>query len=114
MDTQITGYRLAIPTVDGYCCRSPLDLMYCAANGNYSWLYFSDGKKYLTSKSLGTLEQRLPSEMFVRIHNSYIANKMHVVEYHNGGVDTVRMTNGEELDVSRRSQKKLKEQFVML
>jgi two-component system LytT family response regulator len=88
--------------------------MYCTADGNYSWLYFIEGRKYLVTKTLRTLEGCLPSELFVRIHSSSLINKMHVSQYMNGGENYVRMRNGEELDVSRRSQKKLKEQFVIL
>ena len=106
--------QLAVPTPDGYTIRSVHDLMYCTADGNYSWLYFIQGKKYLVAKTLKSLEACLPSELFIRIHSSYLINRMHLNEYWNGGENLVKMTNGEELEVSRRSQKRLKEQFVML
>ena len=43
-----------------------------------SVLYLSDGSRYVTSDSLGELEQRLPQEMFFRCHKSYIVNLNHI------------------------------------
>ena len=43
-----------------------------------SVLYLSDGSRYVTSDSLGELEQRLPEEMFFRCHKSYIVNLNHI------------------------------------
>lgn len=106
--------RLAIQTPDGYQICSVKDLIYCVAEGNYSWLYLTDGRKFLLSKSLGVLERRLPEEFFIRIHNRYLTNKLHIVQYTNGEVNCVRMSNGEELEVSRRNQQRLKEQFLMI
>ncbi|MBK8504504.1 MAG: LytTR family transcriptional regulator [Saprospiraceae bacterium] len=114
MKPEIQRYQLAVPTADGYSFRSSVDLMYCIADGNYSWLYFIEGRKYLVTKTLRSLEGCLPTELFVRIHSRSLINKMHVSQYINGAENYVRMSNGEELDVSRRSQKKLKEQFVIL
>ena len=43
-----------------------------------SVLYLSDGSRYVTSDSLGELEQRLPEELFFRCHKSYIVNLNHI------------------------------------
>ena len=43
-----------------------------------SVLYLSDGSRYVTSDSLGELEQRLPEEIFFRCHKSYIVNLNHI------------------------------------
>lgn len=106
--------RIAVPVPNGYSFHPLIDLMYCVADGNYSWLYFSDGKKYLISRNLRHLEDHLPPGWFLRIHNSYLANKAHITQYTNSSVNCIRMSNGEELEVSRRNQKRLKEQFVIL
>ena len=37
-------------------------------------IYTSDGKRYMTGESLGEVEEKLPPEMFIRTHKSYIVN----------------------------------------
>ena len=44
-----------------------------------SVIYTEDGEKYITSDSLGELEERLPEENFFRSHKSYIVNIDHII-----------------------------------
>ena len=99
-----TPRRLAIPCKDGFIFKSTQQLMYCVAEGNYSALHFSDGKRYLVSKTLKTIHGMLDGEIFVRIHQAHVVNLNYVVKYQNSKINTVRMTNGEELAVSRRKK----------
>ncbi len=105
---------IAIPVTGGYRFRMVAELIYCTASGNYTWLHFEDGTKYLLTRTLKTLEERLPAQLFIRIHHHSLVNKMHIMQYTNAGVNTVRMINGEELEVSRRNQRKLREEFITL
>ncbi len=114
MNPEMDDVRLAIPTSDGYHFISLHELMYCVAEGNYSWLYFTNGRKYLVARTLKKIEGLLPQKLFIRIHSSYFINLLHVLQCNNGGMNVVLMSNGEELEVSRRNQKRLKEQFLLL
>ncbi len=42
-------------------------------------IYTESGDRYITSDSLGELEERLPNDMFFRSHKSYIVNINHIV-----------------------------------
>lgn len=99
-----TPQRLAIPCKEGFIFKSTQELMYCVAEGNYSALYFNDGKRHLISKTLKTIHELLDSDLFVRIHQAHVVNLNYVVKYQNSKINTVRMTNGEELAVSRRKK----------
>ena len=99
-----TIQRLAIPTRDGYDFKSTDQLMYCTAEGNYCTLHFSDGSRYLVSKTLKTIFDILGSSDFVRIHQAHVVNLNFVDKYYNSKINTVRMINGEELAVSRRKK----------
>jgi two-component system, LytTR family, response regulator len=50
----------------------------------------------------------LQDASFVRIHKSYLINMQHLKEYLKGEGGSVLMTNGKELEISRRK----KEYFV--
>lgn len=49
------------------------DILWVEAYDNYSFIVTAD-QKYLVSSTLKDMEQKLPSQNFVRVHRSYIAN----------------------------------------
>jgi DNA-binding LytR/AlgR family response regulator len=49
------------------------DILWVEAYDNYSFIVTTD-QKYLVSSTLKDMEQKLPSNNFVRVHRSYIAN----------------------------------------
>lgn len=59
------------------------DILYIEADRNYSRI-FTKKKEYLLTLTLKTIESRLPPELFVRVHRSYIINLSHVDEVANG------------------------------
>ena len=66
-------------------------------------------KTIVTKYVLSTLEEMLPTNEFLRIHKSFLINLHHVKEYQRGEGGLVIMSNGAEIEVSRRK----KEQFLM-
>lgn len=59
------------------------DILYIEADRNYSRI-FTKKKEYLLTLTLKTIESKLPPEIFVRVHRSYIINLSHVDEVANG------------------------------
>lgn len=55
------------------------DILFIEADRNYSRI-FTAGKEYLLSITLKTIEQKLPLQLFQRVHRSYIINLLHVEE----------------------------------
>ncbi len=55
------------------------DILYIEADRNYSRI-FTQGKEYLLSVTLKTIEEKLSVNHFVRIHRSYIINLAHIEE----------------------------------
>ncbi|MDX5423308.1 MAG: LytTR family transcriptional regulator DNA-binding domain-containing protein [Hymenobacteraceae bacterium] len=49
------------------------EILWVEAYDNYSFIVTAD-QKYLVSSTLKDMEQKLPSQNFVRVHRSYIAN----------------------------------------
>jgi DNA-binding LytR/AlgR family response regulator len=49
------------------------DILWVEAYDNYSFIVTAE-QKYLVSSTLKDMEQKLPSQNFVRVHRSYIAN----------------------------------------
>jgi two-component system, LytTR family, response regulator len=70
--------------------------------GNYTVVHFSDGSEMIVSLTLKKLEGRLSSEIFVRPHKKCIINLLYLQEIRPGKSMTICLTNGCEIEVSRR------------
>ncbi|RHJ91314.1 LytR/AlgR family response regulator transcription factor [Parabacteroides bouchesdurhonensis] len=54
------------------------DILWIEADGSYCDIHFIQGNKIIVIHSLTQMEHKLPSNIFVRIHRSYIVNMHHV------------------------------------
>ena len=67
--------KLRFNTWNGFIMVNPRSIIYCEADGNYSYLYLDTGKKEHISQQLGKIEEILNNDNFVRINRSIILNK---------------------------------------
>ncbi|MBP9104909.1 MAG: response regulator transcription factor [Chitinophagaceae bacterium] len=100
--------QLCIPSIKGFQVVELSDIIYCEAENTYTSIHFKDGKKILASRPLMDYEMMLQDTLFFRIHKSFLINMKHIKEYQKGEGGFVTMTNGKQLEVSRRK----KESFV--
>ncbi|MEM6320617.1 MAG: LytTR family DNA-binding domain-containing protein [Bacteroidota bacterium] len=105
---------LAITTTTGLCFVKKDDLLYCCSDGAYTNLFLSDGRKLTISKNLKEIETALAGTDFIRIHHSHLVNIAHIKAYVNNSQNYVKMSNGEELAVSRNRKKGLLECFTKI
>lgn len=96
--------RIAIPSVEGLQFIEVSDIIYLQAESNYTFIYLRYSAKLTVSKTLKDFEALLPSQIFIRIHHSYLINKTHVQKYIRGEGGQVVMINGKILDVARRKK----------
>lgn len=90
------------------------EILYCIAEGNYTLIHLSSGKKISSSRTLKQVEQALPGGDFVRIHHSYIANLHHILSFQQEPEPVISMSDGKKLTVSRRRKKAFLEKFIVL
>jgi len=100
--------RLCLPTQRGFTIVKLEEVMYCEAKRSYTVFHFTNNKSLLISKPLFDYD-RLLSNIFLRVHKSFLINLLHVKEYVRGEGGVIVMSNGAEIEVSRRK----KEQFLM-
>jgi two-component system LytT family response regulator len=96
--------RLCIPSLKGFQVVELNDILYAESSNNYTYFHFTDKKKICTAKSLFEYEELLGDAGFVRLHKSYVVNLFHVKEYLRGEGGSVILSNGEEVEVSRRKK----------
>ena len=75
------------------------DITYLQGDGNYTFVYTTQGKRYLVSKTMKTISAMLNAG-FLRIHKSHTINPGHLVA--RIGSDRVLLRCGQELPIARR------------
>jgi two-component system LytT family response regulator len=101
--------KLCIPSLKGFQVVMLEEISHAEAAGNYTNFYFLDDRCICSSRPLHEYEELLNDTSFTRIHKSCLVNLAHVKEYLKGEGGTVVLTNGKELEVSRRK----KEAFII-
>jgi len=74
------------------------------ANTNYTIIQTTDGKEFLSARTLKVFEQKFPE--FIRANRNHLLNRNHIISF--SLPNTVTLSNGEEISVSRRRVKHLR------
>lgn len=99
--------KIALPSRDGYEFTPLNSILYAGAEGAYTRINLLDGRTMLVSRTLGDVEEMLPSEIFVRIHHSTVININAVTHYIRTDGGYVVMNTGEKLMVSKARKESL-------
>jgi two-component system, LytTR family, response regulator len=102
---------LNIRTKQGSVYIKPETIIRIQAENSYSRIFINDGQNYMLSYNLGSVEDKLDKNMFIRIHKSDIININYLKSFHNTGELFIEMTDGSTVRVSRRSKKLLEERL---
>jgi len=100
--------QLCVAGIKGFQIIKIKDIIYCEADNTYTVIHLGDNKKIVASRTLLDYESLLQDASFIRIHKSYLINIKHLKEYQKGEGGIAIMSNGKQLDVSRRK----KEHFI--
>jgi two-component system LytT family response regulator len=73
--------RITISHTKGMKIVEDEKISHLEASGNCTLLYFTDGTRYLDTRTLKTYENMLDPSRFVRIHKSHIINLDRLTEY---------------------------------
>lgn len=86
------------------------DLMRIEGRGNYTEFFLQNGKTILTSKTLSFYEPLLPS-FFLKVNKGSIINCNHLIMTQSPKVNTLRMVDGTNVEVSRRKRAFVKKYY---
>ncbi len=102
--------RIALPTRHGSEFVEVSDILRIEADGSYSQIYFTSGKRQIISRNLKELQMALHGLFFLRVHKSHLVNLKHIIEYtalKNGGI--LKMRDGSLVDIARTHKSKLQD-----
>jgi two-component system, LytTR family, response regulator len=100
--------KITIPALQGFEFVDFNEIIFLQSDSNYTRIKLKDGKTMIATRLLGEFEEMLEPHNFQRIHKSFIINLSHMRKYTKGEGGTVMMSDGSEIDVSRR----MKEAFL--
>ncbi len=70
--------------------------------------YFnSQGKKIISTKSLKEYDRLIGGDKFYRVHRSHLINLSKVSAYHKGENDTILLSDGSSIEVSRKKRSEI-------
>lgn len=91
--------KIILKTLDSIFIESPENVIYCKSDNNYTEFHITD-KKVLVSNTLKHYENTLDSSIFVRCHQSYLVNMMHVTKFDKRDGGFLVMSNNKQIPVS--------------
>ena len=101
--------KICIADSKGFQVVDVADVISCEADSCYTIFHMKNNKTIISSRTMAEFEPVLDDKNFFRIHRSFIINIGHVKEYHRGNGGSVIMSNGKEIEVSRRK----KDEFIL-
>ena len=101
--------RLAVPTSNGIHFIDIHNIIWMEGDGSYTKFKIEGKSNLMASKSLKEYEDILIHHSFVRVHQSYLINISHINKYIKGDGGQLIMSDGTEIEVSRRKKDELKE-----
>lgn len=96
--------KVVLPNVHGAEYVLLDDIVRCSADGNYTLVVMTNGKKILVAKTLKDYEEMFAEENFCRVHHAHLVNLKHVVRYIKGEGGQVELSDGSTVEVSRRKK----------
>lgn len=107
-----TNKKIAIPSlkssINGYDFIPVNSIMYCIAEGNFTYLHLNNStKSILASRPLKRIQEWLPKDTFFRAHTSHLINRNFIQSYVRGDGGYVIMEDKNNLNVARSKKQEL-------
>ena len=95
------GKGLYVCQTKGLRFRLPYEsILYFRSDRNYVTVHLRDRTEHSFPGKLANVERQVPKHLFVRVHQSYLVNRA-AVRLIDKGKKSVRLSNGEEIFISR-------------
>ncbi|QQR86035.1 MAG: response regulator transcription factor [Flavobacteriales bacterium] len=93
--------KLTLTTGDRTYFVSPAELSHCTADDNYTELHTTDGRRFVSARTLKDYEDMLAPLGFLRVHRSTLVNKAGITHLDDGHVV---LKNNVRVEISRRKK----------
>jgi two-component system, LytTR family, response regulator len=101
--TDVKSIRISIHLSNGTIqFLDSADIVYIESKSNYSHFVFTNKPKLVVSRTLKEFDELLSPHGFFRTHHSYLVNLKFIESYKGGAEDSLILTNGDTVYLSRR------------
>lgn len=104
-------FQIALPSTDGLSIIRVSEILYLKSDRQYTVFHLKSGDAIMTSKNLGEYEELLLEHNFFRVHHSSLINLGEVRKYMRGDGGCALMSNGEQIDISKRKKEAFLKHF---
>lgn len=106
--------KIAVPDAQGITYLNLSEIIRFQGDGNYCRIFLDNGKELLSTKRIKEYENTIQNSTFFRVHQSHLIDLKKVKRYVHGKTGTAIMTDGAEIEVSRRRKTELLERLEEL
>lgn len=99
--------KIALSTAEGVHFITLKEIIWIESLGAYTKFHITGQKPVVVSKILKEYEELLKDYPFVRVHQSSLVNLQHIKKYIRGDGGQVWLSDGSEIEVSRRKKDEL-------
>ena len=103
--------KIVIHSSKGFQLLDQNQIIYIKAEGSYTKFFLTNRKILLASKNLKEYEARLNTQVFLRVHHSYLINQQHISEYDRVS-EQFLMEEGHSVPISYRRKQDILAQFL--
>jgi two-component system, LytTR family, response regulator len=103
--------QIALPSTEGMSIVHVNEILYLKSDRQYTIFCLKSGEKVMTSKNLGEYEELLMEHNFFRAHHSSLINLAEVKKYLRGDGGSALMSNGDQIDISKRKKEAFLKHF---
>ena len=103
--------QIVVPTSDGFEFVEINEIVRFEADGRYTRIFLTTGKKSLICKNLKEFEIILEGHNFFRTHHSHLVNMKYVKSYSKSEGGFLTMRDGDLVPISRRKKEYFVKQF---
>ncbi len=99
---EMSQLKIGLPTLERILFVELNEIVRCLGENNYSYVYLSDGKNVLISKTLKEFEELLADKGFMRVHQSHLVNHKYIRSFEKQDGGFIKLTDGSSIPVSRQ------------
>lgn len=103
--------RIALREQDAIHLVRKSEILYCQADGVYTVIAMTGGRRLFISRNLKEYEELLGSRGFLRVHHSYLANMAKVISFKRQDGGFLILEDGTEIPVSQRKREVVMDYF---
>lgn len=108
MKTQKLSFRLPVSSTEGTHFFPVEEIIRLEADRNYTVLYLTEKRKFVSAKTLKEYENTLTNHQFLRVHKSHLVNQKHIVSL-SPNRESLILKDTSEIEISRRKKEEVRE-----